>query len=76
MCRIGPSTPMGNLMRQYWLPAIRSDELPRPDSDPLRANDIACCTAGVFEQPRQVTLQSLPKQPEFVDVALAVRPIG
>ena len=27
---------MGNLMRQYWLPAIRSDELPGPDSDPLR----------------------------------------
>jgi phenylpropionate dioxygenase-like ring-hydroxylating dioxygenase large terminal subunit len=36
LCRIGPGTPMGNLMRQYWLPAIRSDELPTPDSDPLR----------------------------------------
>ena len=27
LCRIGPGTPMGGLMRQYWLPAIRSDEL-------------------------------------------------
>jgi phenylpropionate dioxygenase-like ring-hydroxylating dioxygenase large terminal subunit len=27
---------MGNLMRQYWLPAIRSDELPSPDCPPLR----------------------------------------
>src|SRR5438067_10627567 len=36
LCRIGPGTPMGNLMRQYWLPAIRSDELPSPDCDPLR----------------------------------------
>jgi len=36
LCRIGPGTPMGNLMRQYWIPAIRSDELPAPDCPPLR----------------------------------------
>ena len=36
LCRIGPGTPMGNLMRQYWLPAIRSDELREPDGPPLR----------------------------------------
>jgi phenylpropionate dioxygenase-like ring-hydroxylating dioxygenase large terminal subunit len=36
LCRIGPGTPMGDLMRQYWIPAIRSDELPSPDGDPLR----------------------------------------
>jgi phenylpropionate dioxygenase-like ring-hydroxylating dioxygenase large terminal subunit len=36
LCRIGPGTPMGNLMRNYWLPAIRSDELPEPDGRPLR----------------------------------------
>jgi phthalate 4,5-dioxygenase len=36
LCRVGPGTPMGNLMRQYWLPAIRSDELPGPDCAPLR----------------------------------------
>jgi phthalate 4,5-dioxygenase len=36
LCRIGPGTPMGGLMRQYWLPAIRSDELPEPDGAPLR----------------------------------------
>jgi len=27
---------MGELMRQYWLPAMLSSELPAPDSDPLR----------------------------------------
>jgi phenylpropionate dioxygenase-like ring-hydroxylating dioxygenase large terminal subunit len=27
---------MGNLMRQYWLPALLASELPRPDSDPVR----------------------------------------
>jgi phthalate 4,5-dioxygenase oxygenase subunit len=36
LCRIGPGTPMGNLMRQYWMPAIRSDEIPAPDSPPVR----------------------------------------
>src|SRR5205823_1048394 len=34
--RIGPGTPMGNFFRQYWLLAIRSDELPGPDCPPLR----------------------------------------
>src|SRR3979411_887471 len=34
--RVGPGTPMGNLMRQYWLPAMLSSELPAADSDPVR----------------------------------------
>jgi phenylpropionate dioxygenase-like ring-hydroxylating dioxygenase large terminal subunit len=36
LCRVGPGTPMGDLMRHYWIPAIRSDELPEPDGRPLR----------------------------------------
>src|SRR5215213_6214782 len=36
MCRVGPGTVMGNLMREYWIPAARSDELPSPDCPPLR----------------------------------------
>jgi nitrite reductase/ring-hydroxylating ferredoxin subunit len=36
LCRIGPGTPMGNLMRQYWVPAALSSELPEPDGPPLR----------------------------------------
>jgi phenylpropionate dioxygenase-like ring-hydroxylating dioxygenase large terminal subunit len=34
--RVGPGTPMGNLMREYWVPAMLSSELPTPDSDPVR----------------------------------------
>ena len=30
LCRVGPGTPMGNLMRQYWMPAALSSELPAP----------------------------------------------
>ena len=36
LCRVGPGTPMGNLMRQYWVPAALSSELSEPDGDPLR----------------------------------------
>ena len=36
LCRVGPGTPMGTLMRNYWIPAIRSDELPSPDCPPVR----------------------------------------
>jgi phthalate 4,5-dioxygenase len=34
--RVGPGTPMGGLMREYWLPAMLSSELPSADSDPVR----------------------------------------
>src|SRR4051812_19930934 len=34
--RVGPGTPMGTLMRQYWVPALLSSELPTADSDPVR----------------------------------------
>ena len=33
---IGPGTPMGELMRQYWLPVLLSPELPERDGRPLR----------------------------------------
>src|SRR5947209_8710866 len=36
LCRVGRGTLMGNLMREYWVPAVLSSELPAPDSDPLR----------------------------------------
>jgi phthalate 4,5-dioxygenase len=34
--RVGPGTPMGNVMRRYWMPALLASELPNADSDPLR----------------------------------------
>ena len=36
LCRVGPGTAMGNLMRQYWVPAALSSELPEPDGPLLR----------------------------------------
>jgi phenylpropionate dioxygenase-like ring-hydroxylating dioxygenase large terminal subunit len=34
--RCGPGTPMGNFMREYWVPAMLSSEVATPDADPLR----------------------------------------
>ncbi len=36
LTRTGPGTPMGDVFRSYWLPALLSRELPAPDCPPLR----------------------------------------
>ncbi len=34
--RVGPGTPMGELMRRYWQPILLSHEVAEPDGDPIR----------------------------------------
>jgi phenylpropionate dioxygenase-like ring-hydroxylating dioxygenase large terminal subunit len=36
LTQTGPGTPMGQLFRRYWIPALHSDELPEPDCPPVR----------------------------------------
>jgi phthalate 4,5-dioxygenase oxygenase subunit len=36
LCRVGPDTPTGTLLRHYWIPALLSSELPGPDCPPVR----------------------------------------
>lgn len=36
LCRVGPGTPMGGLLRQYWIPAFLASELPEADGPPVR----------------------------------------
>ncbi|MDO9435692.1 Rieske 2Fe-2S domain-containing protein [Hydrogenophaga sp.] len=36
ICRVGPGTPMGVLMRRYWHPVCTSAQLATPDAPPLR----------------------------------------
>lgn len=36
LTKVGPGTPMGNLMRRYWVPALRSDEIAQPDGPQVR----------------------------------------
>src|SRR5919198_3298303 len=35
LTRVGPGTPMGELMREYWIPACLPEEL-KPDGAPMR----------------------------------------
>src|ERR1700751_3315805 len=36
LTRTGPGTPMGELFRRFWMPAILSSEVPAPDCPPIR----------------------------------------
>src|SRR6266511_373644 len=36
LTQTGPGTPMGELFRRFWMPALLSDELSQPDCPPLR----------------------------------------
>jgi phthalate 4,5-dioxygenase oxygenase subunit len=36
LTRVGTDTPMGILMRRYWIPALLSEEIPLPDCPPVR----------------------------------------
>src|SRR5580692_7128503 len=36
LTKTGPGTPMGELFRRYWLPAMHADEIPEPDCPPVR----------------------------------------
>ena len=36
LTRVGPGTPMGRVLRRFWLPFLLPEELARPDCDPVR----------------------------------------
>ncbi len=36
LIKTGPGTPMGELMRRYWVPALLSSEIAEPDCPPVR----------------------------------------
>jgi len=36
LTRVGPGTPMGNVLRRYWIPACLSAEIAEPDGPPVR----------------------------------------
>jgi phthalate 4,5-dioxygenase len=36
LTKIGPGTPMGNVMREHWLPVVQSHEIPESGGDPQR----------------------------------------
>ena len=36
LTQTGSGTPMGDMFRCYWIPALLAEELPEPDCDPVR----------------------------------------
>jgi phenylpropionate dioxygenase-like ring-hydroxylating dioxygenase large terminal subunit len=59
LTQVGPGTPMGNLLRRYWMPVLLSNEIAQPDGPPVRAHilgeDLVAFRdsggrAGVFRQ--------------------------
>ncbi len=36
LTRTGPGTPLGEMMRRYWIPALLSAEIPEPDGEPIQ----------------------------------------
>ena len=36
LTRTGTDTPMGRLIRRYWIPALLTEEIPEPDSPPVQ----------------------------------------
>jgi len=36
LTRVGPGTPMGELFRRFWLPALLEEEVAKPDGPPVR----------------------------------------
>lgn len=36
LIRVGPGTPLGELFRRYWIPALLSEEVDQPDYPPVR----------------------------------------
>ncbi|MFM1816551.1 MAG: hypothetical protein RLZ98_3246, partial [Pseudomonadota bacterium] len=46
LTRVGKGTPMGELMRRYWVPVVFSDKIAKPDCPPVRVRllgeDLVC----------------------------------
>jgi len=40
LTRVGPGTPMGGMLRRYWLPVCTSAQLPAPDAPPLHVRHL------------------------------------
>ena len=36
LTRVGPGTPMGELLRRFWIPGLLEEEVPEPDCPPVR----------------------------------------
>ncbi|MGE0803543.1 MAG: Rieske 2Fe-2S domain-containing protein [Lautropia sp.] len=56
LTRIGEGTPMGTLLRRFWLPVLLASELPEPDGPPVRVRVLGRCLVAFRDSAGQVGL--------------------
>ena len=72
--RVGPGTPMGDVMRRYWVPALMSRELPEPDCPPARVQLLGEKLKASLQKPiESVDFRVDPDTAKRVREALASR---
>jgi phenylpropionate dioxygenase-like ring-hydroxylating dioxygenase large terminal subunit len=67
LTRTGPGTPMGELFRRYWQPALLSWELPEPDCPPVRVRVLG---------ERLIAFRDTPGTPRLIDEFCAHRGVS
>ena len=48
----GPGTPMGEMFRRYWIPAMHAEELPENECPPVRVKLHVRAAAGLARHAR------------------------
>lgn len=56
LVQTGPGTSMGSLFRRYWIPAVLSEEIPEPDSPPVRVKLLSESLLAFRDTQGRVTL--------------------
>ena len=59
---VGAGTPMGELMRRFWMPALLSSELSEPDCPPIRVRPFKHDETSVSPQIKAI-LETLAAHP-------------
>src|SRR5258708_8367378 len=56
LTRVGRGTPVGELFRRYWLPALLATELPEPDCAPVRVKLLGECLVAFRDSTGRLAL--------------------
>ena len=52
LTQTGPGTPMGQMFRRYWMPALLAEELPENECPPVRVKLLVRAAAGLARHAR------------------------
>src|SRR6185503_4801943 len=56
LTRTATATPMGELIRRYWIPALLSEEIPEPDGSPVRVRILSEKLVAFRDSQRRIGL--------------------